>query len=221
MNSMNVIGTFLTLFLVSLPHVLSESFHCKFGDDISVIPKWTDMDQMCVKSVVRQIQTEMDASITYLVMGAHFSQDNVNLPGFAKFFFESASEEREHAIKLIKYLSMRGELTLVADLPRFPTSTKTNLVSGLAALQGALQLEVKVTNAIKNLISICEKTTQNDYHITDWLTTEYLEEQYKSQRDLAGKISTLKKLNINRSSNYTHTNVAEFIFDKKLMGIDI
>lgn len=38
-------------------------------------------------------------------------QDSVNRPGFAKFFLESASEEREHAMKIIQYLLMRGELT--------------------------------------------------------------------------------------------------------------
>lgn len=35
----------------------------------------------------------------------------VNRPGFAKLFFDASSEEREHALKLIEYLLMRGELT--------------------------------------------------------------------------------------------------------------
>jgi len=35
----------------------------------------------------------------------------VNRPGFAKIFFDSASEERDHAIKIIGYLLMRGGLT--------------------------------------------------------------------------------------------------------------
>lgn len=43
--------------------------------------------------------------------GSHFLQDKVNRPGFAKFFLESASEERQHALKLMEYLLMRGELT--------------------------------------------------------------------------------------------------------------
>lgn len=47
----------------------------------------------------------------YLAMAAHFSRDTVNKQGFANMFFQSASEEREHAIKLISYLLMRGELT--------------------------------------------------------------------------------------------------------------
>lgn len=63
----------------------------------------------------RQIQAEIDASITYLAMGAHFAQDTVNRPGFAEFFFKSAGEEREHATKLIEYLLMRGQLTATDD----------------------------------------------------------------------------------------------------------
>jgi ferritin heavy chain len=46
-----------------------------------------------------------------LFQGAHFSRDTINRPGFAKLFFEAASEERQHAIKIISYLLMRGELT--------------------------------------------------------------------------------------------------------------
>jgi len=46
-----------------------------------------------------------------LFQGAHFSKDTINRPGFANMFFESASEEREHAMKIISYLLMRGELT--------------------------------------------------------------------------------------------------------------
>lgn len=64
----------------------------------------------CIQAVRGQIQKEIDASMKYLAMGAHFSRDTVNRPGFAKMFFNSASEEREHAIKLIDYLLMRGEL---------------------------------------------------------------------------------------------------------------
>lgn len=52
----------------------------------------------------------MSTSINVSLQGAHFARDTVNRPGFSKFFFEAASEEREHAIKIIEYLLMRGEL---------------------------------------------------------------------------------------------------------------
>jgi len=61
------------------------------------------------------------------MQGAHFSRDIVNRPGFAKLFFESASEEREHAIKLIEYLLMRGELTRELDNLIVDTVSMRNL----------------------------------------------------------------------------------------------
>lgn len=69
------------------------------------------MSRGCIKEVRRQIQAEIDASLQYLAMGAHFSKDTVNRPGFSEFFFKASGEEREHATKLIEYLLMRGQLT--------------------------------------------------------------------------------------------------------------
>lgn len=71
------------------------------------------MDRECLEAVQKQIQLEFDASMIYLSMAAHFSVDTQNRPGFAKFFFHSAAEEREHGTKLIEYLSMRGQLATV------------------------------------------------------------------------------------------------------------
>lgn len=66
------------------------------------------MEKKCIDATKKQIQMEIKASIVYMSFAAHFSKDVVNRPGFAKFFFGAASEEREHATKLIDYLSMRG-----------------------------------------------------------------------------------------------------------------
>lgn len=65
----------------------------------------------CIQKMRIQIQDELKAAMQYMAMGAYFAQDTVNRPGFAEMFFKSASEEREHAIKLIHYLLQRGELT--------------------------------------------------------------------------------------------------------------
>lgn len=68
------------------------------------------MEPTCVGRMRIQIEDELKAAMQYMAMGAHFSQDTVNRPGFAELFFKAASEEREHAIKLIHYLLQRGEL---------------------------------------------------------------------------------------------------------------
>ena len=66
------------------------------------------MTKVCTEGLKKQIQTEIGASYEYLEMAAYFSQDIVNRPGFAELFFKAAREEREHGIKLIEYLTMRG-----------------------------------------------------------------------------------------------------------------
>lgn len=74
-------------------------------------PDWRDMTQDCTQAVMDQVKAELNASMTYMAMGAHFSRVDFNRPGFAKLFFDSANEEREHAMHLISYLLKRGELS--------------------------------------------------------------------------------------------------------------
>lgn len=81
-------------------------------EKIADIPNdFLDMSRGCTKEMRRQIQAEIDASMQYLAMGAHFAKDTINRPGFSEFFIKAAGEEREHAGKLIEYLLMRGQLT--------------------------------------------------------------------------------------------------------------
>lgn len=148
------------------------------------------MKDKCVSDTQKQIKMEITASLKYLSMAAFFSKDGVNRPGFAKLFFDAASEEREHAYKLIEYLSMRGRylttsegkpqspdidisqlVKKAADLKEHsledftaPTETRT---SGLIALQNALKLETLVTASIRNLVASCESSDNfNHYHVS-------------------------------------------------------
>lgn len=82
--------------------------------------------------------------------------------------------------------------------------------SGVDALEDALKLEAQVTRSIRDVIKTCEGDV-NDYHLVDYLTGEFLEEQYNGQRELAGKISTLRKM------MKTHGTIGEFMYDKKLL----
>nr|CAD7258590.1 unnamed protein product [Timema shepardi] len=154
--------------------------------------KWITMVDPCIKKMREQVQVELRAAVSYLAMGAHFSKDTVNRPGFAKIFFDAASEEREHAIKIIEYLLMRGELTSkVGQLIKNPMPAKESWETGVEALKDALGLETD---------------------LVDYLTGDFLEEQYRGQRDLAGKTSTLEKM------MKTQGALGEFLFDKKLLN---
>nr|AYV99624.1 venom polypeptide [Dolopus genitalis] len=186
---------------------------------VDIPERWIDMTEKCINAVRNQIQREVFASFQYLAMAAHFAQDTVNRPGFAEHYFKAAREERQHATVLIDYLTMRGQLTNeVTDLIKIPTIEKFEWKTAVESLTDALELETNVTESIKAVIGVCEaekkkdsKGSNNDYHLVDYLTGVYLEEQYKGERELAGKLSTLKKMMTH------HGEIGEFLFDKTLL----
>jgi ferritin heavy chain len=204
---MKYIATFFVMALA----INSAFADMKCSSPIPKLPEtWIDLKGECLDAMRSQIQKEIDASYAYLAMGAHFSRDTINRPGFAEMFFKAAKEEREHGSKLIEYLSMRGQLTKdVTDLIKVPTVQKQEWTDGASALEDALLLEISVTKSIRELIQTCEKKP-NYYHLVDYLTGVYLEEQLHGQREIAGKLSTLKKMMI------THGALGEFLFDKDL-----
>lgn len=200
--------------------VASQEAHgkmtCKLPQ-VQIPDDWITMVDPCTKKMKEQVQEELTAAMTYFAMGAHFSKDTVNRPGFAKIFFDSASEERDHAIKIIGYLLMRGGLTKdISQLIRDPQPLSEAWADGLSALKDALKLEAHVTRKIRDIATTCEEPGRdgqdfNDYHLVDWLTGDFLTEQYEGQRDLAGKISNLGKM------LEAHGALGEFLFDKKLL----
>lgn len=205
---------FLFSALLLIPAITGEQLHCKLPD--ALIPTdWKTMVTDCTRKMRDQVQMELTAAVTYMAMGSHFLQDTVNRPGFAKFFLESASEERQHALKLMEYLLMRGELTASVEFDKLidnPKPLATSWPNGVEALKAALDLETKVTNRIREIIVTCEEPSNkyNDYHLVDWLTADFLDEQYKGQRELAGKISTLSKM------MKEHGVLGEFLYDKTM-----
>ncbi|XP_001864727.2 ferritin subunit [Culex quinquefasciatus] len=167
---------------------------------------WNDLHRSCVDA--------LHASIVYLKYAAYFAQENINLPGFEKFFFHAAGEEREHGIKLIEYALMRRKELVnknTFQLDKVPAAT-----TGLSALEDALKKEQEVTLSIRNLIKTCEGD-KNDYHLVDYLTGEYLDEQHKGQRELAEKIATLRKMTGIDDAPKEGRKLAEFLFDKDHM----
>lgn len=172
---------------------------------------WNHVDDQCLTALHKQINLEFDASIFYLKYAAHFAQEKINLPGFEKFFFNAASEEREHGIKLIEYALMRGHGPVNGQTFKLDYSHTVDAgTDGEQALKDALKKEEAVTLSIREVIKACEEG-KNDFHLADYLTGEYLDEQHKGQRELAEKISTLHKMKLSAPK------LGEFLFDKNHM----
>lgn len=155
------------------------------------------------EEINKQINRELFAHYTYLSMAMHFDRDDINLPGFHKFFKESAEEEMKHAQKLMKYQNMRGGRV---KLHHIMTPCKDHWGSGLDAMKDALALEKDVYQSLLDLHN--ESQSANDPQLQDFLESEYLQEQVESIKELSNFVNTLKRLS---KDNYA---LGEYQFDK-------
>jgi ferritin len=121
-----------------------------------------------------QIGHEFGASMQYVSIAAHFQRSQLTL--LAKLFYAQAEEEREHAMKFVKYvLDTKGHLeipTIAAPVPSFPSAE--------AAVEAALKWEQEVTRQITGLMDLAVK--QPDYlasNFLQWFIDEQLEEVVK------------------------------------------
>jgi ferritin len=124
-----------------------------------------------------QIGHEFGASMQYVSIAAHFQQRNLQL--LAKLFFDQADEEKQHAMKFVKYLlDTKAEL----NIPAIPAPTAT-FASAEAAVGAALKWEQEVTRQITSLMALAIK--QDDYlaqSFLQWFIDEQLEEVVKMDR---------------------------------------
>jgi bacterioferritin B len=132
------------------------------------------------KAFNEQIGHEFGASMQYVSIAAHFQRNHLTL--LAKLFFEQAEEERQHAMKFVKYLlDTKADLRIPAIASPAPT-----FPSAEAAVAAALKWEQEVTGQITKLMEIA--VNENDYlgqSFLQWFIDEQLEEVVKMDRLLS------------------------------------
>jgi len=118
-----------------------------------------------------QIGNEFGASLQYVAIAAHF--DREGLPALARHFYRQANEEREHAMRFVKYVvDADGSL----NIPAVP-ACKCDFDSAEEAVRLSLDWEMTVTKQINDLVdlSIREKDHMSK-NFLDWFVKEQLEE---------------------------------------------
>lgn len=194
-----------------------NAFNC---DPQKNIPSTRCFSPQCTDAIANQINRELNAAFTYLYMAAHFDDNRIARPGMAKFLYESASEERHHAIMMIDYLNSRGVFydknfdfaandasqTVLKEIAKEPTVTRALII--------ALNLEIEVTNHIYNIVKACDA----DFHGADFFTDPILAEQHDGVRQLQGAIRAFKDLRGGAANSIESDALAEFIFDKKMLA---
>ena len=135
----------------------------------------------------KQINMELTASYVYMSMATFFARESVALPGLQEFFAKASTEEREHAQKLIDYITKRGGKVQFSNI----IAPKTEWDSPLAALEAALALEQRVNQSLLDLHAVADE--HNDPHLGDFIEEEFLGEQVDGAFELAQMITKLKR----------------------------
>jgi|SRR5215204_5958545 len=118
-----------------------------------------------------QIGHEFGASLQYVNIAAYF--DDAGLPVLTQHFFKQADEEREHAMKFVRYLLDAGGKVAIPAVP----APRSDFASAEEAVGLALEWEYTVTKQINALLD--RATSERDYVAHDfleWFAREQLEE---------------------------------------------
>jgi len=122
-------------------------------------------------AINQQIGNEFGASLQYVAIAVHF--DEGALPQLAAHFYKQAEEERDHAMRFVKFLvDTDGKVVIPAV-----KAPKHKFASAEEAVKLSLDWEVEVTEQIHKLVDLAKKevnyTTDN---YLQWFVKEQLEE---------------------------------------------
>jgi ferritin len=127
-----------------------------------------------------QVGNELENSHRYIAIAAFFESEC--LFGLAKIYFKQAEEEREHAMKFVKFLLDVGARVTIPSVPAAPSDFRT----AEEAAQYALDSELRTTEQIYALVELA--TTEKNHiakNFLQWYVNEQLEEITSAQTRLS------------------------------------
>ena len=127
----------------------------------------------------QQIKKEAHSSAIYLSMASWCNRNGYDFS--SDYFFKQAEEEREHQLKIYKYVLDMGGNSISPDI----NNIKLEYNSFREVFEDALDQEISVTQSLKNIAARCQK--EQDFvtlEFLNWFFREQREEEYKARRAL-------------------------------------
>ncbi len=119
----------------------------------------------------QQITNEFHAHTQYVAIATYF--DDQGLPELAGHFYQQSNEERDHAMKFVRYILDAGARPTITGIP----DIKNDFSSASEAVKFALDQELKVTEQINDLVRLAiEKSDYTTHTFLQWFVTEQVEE---------------------------------------------
>jgi bacterioferritin B len=132
------------------------------------------------KAINAQIGHELGNSNQYVAISAYFESEC--LFGLAKIYSTQANEEREHAMKFVKFVLDAGGKVAIPSIP----APRNDFKSADEAAQTAYDSEVLTTRQINELMTLA--ASEKNYiamNFLQWFVAEQLEEVSSAQTRLS------------------------------------
>jgi bacterioferritin B len=124
-----------------------------------------------VEAMNTQIASEFTASAQYIAIAVYLDEEG--LPDLANFFYRQSEEEREHAMKFVRFTLEAGAKPTIPAVP----DLRNEFSSVADAVEFALEQEKHVTRQIDDLVSIAQTEGDHTSHnFLQWFVTEQVEE---------------------------------------------
>jgi len=161
----------------------------------------TSLSDTLAKALNDQMNFEFYSSHVYLAMASYCESQDYS--GFAKFFMKQSDEEREHALKIYKYLQDRGQQAIITGFE----SPGNQFASVLDVFQKALEHEKVVTSRIYSLSDLAG--SEKDYTTSSFLDW-FLQEQVEETSQFETVVQKLRRI--------TDDEGAIFVYDMHMNG---
>ncbi|MGL4798926.1 MAG: ferritin [Cellulosilyticaceae bacterium] len=132
--------------------------------------------QEVVTLMNEQINKELYSAYLYLAISHYYEE--VNLSGFANWFFIQAKEEQDHAMLFMKYLQNNGEHIVLQDIAAYTAAYEDMHTP----LEETLEHERTVTASIDHIYEVAMgKKEFRTMQFLDWFIKEQVEEEKNAE----------------------------------------
>ena len=137
------------------------------------------------KALNKQVVVEAASSQIYLAMASW--AETQGFEGVAQFMYAHSDEEREHMLKLVKFINERGGHAKVSKLAAPPTE----FGSFKEVFQTLFDHEVFVSKSINDIVHITlEERDYATHNFLQWYVSEQIEEEALA-RNILDKINLI------------------------------
>jgi ferritin len=133
----------------------------------------------------KQVRIEAESSQVYLAMASWAEQKG--LEGVSEFMYDQSDEERQHMMKLFKYINERGGHAKVTEL----NGPELEFGSIKEMFETLFKHEVFVSQSINELVHIAlEEKDYATHNFLQWYVAEQIEEEAQA-RTILDKINLI------------------------------